>query len=95
MPARHFLSLMDLSPDEFRHIITRAIELKRELRAGTVSSLMKGKTAILVFEKTSTRTRVSFETGIGQFGGNAIFLAPSASHLSRGESIEDTAVPHQ
>jgi ornithine carbamoyltransferase len=82
---------MDLSADEFRHIITRAIELKGELRAGNVSSFMKGKTAVLVFEKTSTRTRVSFETGIGHFGGNAIFLAPSASHLSRGESVEDTA----
>jgi ornithine carbamoyltransferase len=91
MAVRHFLSLMDLTPDEFRHLTTRAIELKAEQRAGKFSSLMLGKTATLVFEKSSTRTRVSFETGIGQFGGNAIFLAPSASHLSRGESVEDTA----
>ena len=91
MPTRHFLSLMDLSTHEFRALINRAIELKAETRAGKISTLMQGKTAVLVFEKSSTRTRVSFETGVGQFGGKSIFLAPSESHLGRGESIEDTA----
>ena len=91
MPTRHFLSLMDLSSNEFRALINRAIELKAETRAGRISTLMQGKTAVLVFEKSSTRTRVSFETGVGHFSGKSIFLAPSESHLGRGESIEDTA----
>jgi len=91
MPIRHFLGLPDLTPDEIRHIIARAIRLKADLRDGVDNPLMQNKTAVLVFEKSSTRTRVSFETGIGQFGGNAIFLAPSDSQLSRGEPIEDTA----
>ena len=82
---------MDLSPDEIRSLITRAMELKSNLSSGQDTEFMKGKTAVLVFEKSSTRTRVSFETGIGQFGGNSIFLAPSESQLARGESIEDTA----
>ena len=91
MAIRHFLGLMDLVPDEIRQIIARAIELKAELRSGTLSTLMQNQTAVLVFEKSSTRTRVSFETGITQFGGNSIFLAPSDSHLGRGEPVEDTA----
>lgn len=91
MKTQHFLSLMDLSSSEFRSLINRAIELKSEVRAGKISELMLRKTAVLVFEKSSTRTRVSFETGVGQFGGKSIFLAPSESHIGRGESIDDTA----
>jgi ornithine carbamoyltransferase len=91
METRHFLSLMDLSSSEFRSLINRAIVLKSEIRAGKISELMLGKTAVLVFEKSSTRTRVSFETGVGQFSGKSIFLAPSESHMGRGESIDDTA----
>lgn len=91
MSIRHFLSLMDLTTEEIRLVISRAIELKDELRSGTLSTLMHNQSAVLVFEKSSTRTRVSFETGVAQFSGNAIFLAPSDSHLSRGELIADTA----
>ena len=91
MAMRHFLSLMDLTSDEIRQVVSRAIEMKTQLKQGVLSTLMHGKTAVLVFEKSSTRTRVSFETGIGQMGGYAIFLAPSDSHLGRGEPIEDTA----
>ncbi|WP_423905789.1 ornithine carbamoyltransferase [Candidatus Spongiihabitans sp.] len=91
MSIRHFLSLMDLTTAEIRLIISRAIELKAELRLGTFSTLMQNQSAVLVFEKSSTRTRVSFETGVTQFSGNSIFLAPSDSHLGRGEPIEDTA----
>ncbi len=80
-----------MSAEEIRQIVGRAIEMKAELRSGVFSSLMQNQTAVLVFEKSSTRTRVSFETGIAQFGGNSIFLAPSDSHLGRGEPIEDTA----
>ena len=82
---------MDLTGQELRQLISRSIELKAEIPSGRHAHFMKGKTAILVFEKLSTRTRVSFETGIGQFGGNSIFLAPSDSHLGHGESIADTA----
>ena len=67
------------------------MELKRMVGSSDHPDFMRGKTAVLVFEKSSTRTRISFETGIGQFGGYGIFLAPSDSHLSRGESLEDTA----
>ncbi len=86
---RHFLSLMDLSAKEIRRIIARAMELKA--RAGAASSLMDGQTAVLVFEKSSTRTRISFEVGIRQLGGSSLFLSPADSHLGRGEPIEDTA----
>ncbi len=91
MAIRHLLSCMDLTGQELRRLIARSIELKAELPSGRHARFMQGKTAVLVFEKLSTRTRVSFETGIGQFGGNVIFLAPSDSQLGRGESIADTA----
>lgn len=99
MPLRHYLSLCDLSPPEIRGIIARAIALKTDFKNQPKNqrgnpdrtAFMHGKTAVLVFEKSSTRTRVSFETGIGHFGGNAIFLAPTDSHLIRGESLADTA----
>ena len=91
MPVRHFISLMDLSPQEFRKILLRADELKQLRQQGDTMDLLKNKTAVMVFEKSSTRTRVSFETGVTHLGGNAIFLAPSDSHLSRGEPISDTA----
>lgn len=91
MAARHFLSLMDLKPDEIRLIVSRAIEMKKELEDGVTMDLLRHRTVAMVFEKSSTRTRVSFETGVTHLGGNAIFLAPSDSHLGRGEPIEDTA----
>ncbi|MGB5709022.1 MAG: ornithine carbamoyltransferase [Arenicellales bacterium] len=91
MAARHFLSLMDLKPDEIRSIVSRAIEMKKELEDGVTMDLLRHRTVAMVFEKSSTRTRVSFETGVTHLGGNAIFLAPSDSHLGRGEPIEDTA----
>lgn len=91
MPIKHFLSLLDLSPPDLHAIIQRAIELKAEHQRGQHSHWLRGKTAVLVFEKPSTRTRVSMEAGIGQFGGQSIFLGPAESHLGRGESIADTA----
>jgi len=92
-PLRHFLSLMDLSTDELRRLIARAVEIKSAPGAGPADTgdLLRNQTAALVFEKSSTRTRVSFETGVAQLGGHAIFIAPADSHLARGEAIEDTA----
>jgi len=89
--VRHFLTLTDLSPDEFRRLIARAQELKVMHRAGEVYEPLKNKVLAIIFEKSSTRTRVSFESGMAQFGGNAIFLSPRDTQLGRGEPVEDSA----
>jgi len=91
MSTRHFLSLMDLSPDEAETLIQRAIELKTLLHSGHAVDSLRGKVLAMVFEKSSTRTRVSFETGMFQLGGNALFLSPRDTQLGRGEPIEDSA----
>ncbi len=88
---RHFLSLLDISAREFRDLIKRAIELKDMQRANTIYEPLKNRTLGMVFEKSSTRTRVSFETGMVQFGGSAIFLSPRDTQLGRGEPVEDSA----
>ncbi|BAN68470.1 ornithine carbamoyltransferase [endosymbiont of unidentified scaly snail isolate Monju] len=88
---RHFLTLLDLSPEELRGIIQRASELKRLQRAGEPHATLQGKVLAMIFEKSSTRTRVSFETGMSQLGGSAMFLSPRDTQLGRGEPIEDTA----
>ncbi len=91
MNVRHFLTLNDLSRDELHKLIQRAIELKTQQKAGTIFEPLKNKVLGMVFEKSSTRTRVSFETGMVQFGGQAIFLSPRDTQLGRGEPIEDSA----
>jgi len=91
MSVRHFLTLLDLSTDEANAIITRAIKLKSEVKAGKQHELLKNKVMGMIFEKSSTRTRISFETGMAQFGGHAIFLSPRDTQLGRGEPIEDSA----
>lgn len=88
MSVRHFLTLADLSPDELRFLIQRASFLKR--LKGPYEPL-KNKVLGMIFEKASTRTRVSFEAGMVQLGGAAIFLSPRDSQLDRGEPLEDTA----
>lgn len=88
---RHFLTLLDLSPDELNWIINRAIELKKIHRSGEVYEPLKNKVLGMIFEKSSTRTRVSFEAGMAQLGGSAIFLSPRDTQLGRGEPIEDSA----
>jgi len=88
---RHFLTLTDLSSDEFRQLILRAIELKAMQHQGAIFEPLKNKVMAMIFEKSSTRTRVSFEAGMAQFGGHAIFLSPRDTQLGRGEPIEDSA----
>ncbi len=88
---RHFLTLMDLSPAELRDLVTRASELKQLHRAGESHTPLQGKVLAMIFEKSSTRTRVSFEAGMAQLGGSAMFLSPRDTQLGRGEPIEDTA----
>jgi len=91
MRPRHFLTLSDLSTDELKFVLRRGQELKAIQRAGTLHESLRGKVLGMVFEKSSTRTRVSFEAGMAQLGGSAIFLSPRDSQLGRGEPIEDTA----
>ncbi len=91
MPARHFLTLLDMSSEELRQLMERAIELKAMQRAGEVFEPLKNRALGMIFEKSSTRTRVSFETAMIQFGGGALFLSPTATQLGRGEPVEDTA----
>jgi ornithine carbamoyltransferase len=88
---RHFLCLLDLSGDELRQLIHRAIELKAMQRQGVIYEPLKNRVLAMVFEKSSTRTRVSFETGMIQFGGSALFLSPRDTQLGRGEPIADSA----
>ncbi|MCG7866185.1 MAG: ornithine carbamoyltransferase [gamma proteobacterium symbiont of Stewartia floridana] len=89
--TRHFLSLLDLSHDELQSLIRRASELKRMQHRGEIHTPLKGKNLGMVFEKSSTRTRVSFEVGMSQLGGHALFLSPRDTQLGRGEPIEDSA----
>ena len=91
MACRHFLTLTDFSADELIALIDRAITLKSEHIKGIRSDLFQGKTMAMIFEKSSTRTRVSFEAGMAQFGGHSMFLSPRDTQLGRGEPIEDTA----
>jgi len=88
---RHFLSLLDLSPAELQQIIGRASELKQQQQAGQPHPTLAGKVLAMIFEKSSTRTRVSFEAGMAQLGGSAMFLSPRDTQLGRGEPIQDTA----
>ncbi|PIE83507.1 MAG: ornithine carbamoyltransferase [Candidatus Contendobacter odensis] len=91
MKSRHFLSLFDLSSGELRHILARAQALKAQHQRGEHHAPFPQKVLGMVFEKASTRTRVSFEAGMAQLGGSAIFLSPHDTQLGRGEPIEDTA----
>ncbi len=91
MLPRHFLSLMDLSKAELQKLISRAIELKNMQNNNREYEPFKNKVLAIIFEKSSTRTRVSFETAMIQCGGRSIFLSTHDSQLGRGEPIEDTA----
>lgn len=91
MRGRHLLSIGDLSGEDVGHILARAAIFKEQRGKGILSDELRGKTVALIFEKPSTRTRVSFETGIHELGGNPLFLSAQELQLSRGETIADTA----
>ncbi|WP_328716177.1 ornithine carbamoyltransferase [Halomonas elongata] len=92
MATRHFLTLLDLSPEESRYLVQRAISIKNGLKThGPTYTPFANRTLAMIFEKSSTRTRVSFETAMAQFGGHALFLSPRDTQLGRGEPIGDTA----
>ena len=88
---RHFLTLKDLSSAELEQLIQRAITLKKMHRDGEIYEPLNNKVLGMIFEKSSTRTRVSFESAMIQFGGGSIFLSPHDTQLGRGEPIEDSA----
>jgi ornithine carbamoyltransferase len=87
--ARHFLKLSDFTPREVRDLITRAAQLK--LRRDPYYNPLEGMTLAMLFTKSSTRTRVSFEVAMAQLGGHALFLSPRDTQLGRGEPLADTA----
>lgn len=88
---KHFISLADVTPEEFSNLLDLADRLKQEHKAGKASKPLAGKTLGMIFSKSSTRTRVSFEVGMYQLGGHALFLSSNDIQLGRGETIADTA----
>ena len=88
---RHFLTLKDFSKEEILEIIDIGLKIKKDLKAGIYNKELEMKTLAMIFEKSSTRTRVSFETGMFQLGGHALFLSNRDIHLGRGEPVKDTA----
>ena len=89
--TRHFLTLNDLTRDELLALLKRASELKTLQRSGVAHDSLKGKVMAMIFAKSSTRTRVSFEAGMTQLGGSAMFLSSADTQMGRGEPISDTA----
>jgi ornithine carbamoyltransferase len=92
MAVRHFLTLNDLTPDELETLLDHGSRLRREWRQGITRDTLKNRVLAMIFEKSSTRTRVSFEAGMMQLGGSALFLSPRDTQLGRGEPIEDSAI---
>jgi len=88
---RHFLWLIDFNKEEIKEIIELAIQIKKETKAGIFKPYLKNNQLAMIFEKSSTRTRVSFEVGINQLGGNGLFLSSRDIQLGRGEPLKDTA----
>lgn len=88
---KDFLTIHDLSPDEVEHVLDLAAHLKAMQASGVPHRYLEGQTLGMIFEKSSTRTRVSFEVGMYQLGGSALFLSSHDTQLGRGEPIKDTA----
>ena len=91
LKGRSFLTLMDFTPDEIRYLLDLAHDLKSKKRAGITGDLLKGKNVVLLFEKTSTRTRCAFEVGAMDEGAGVTFLDSKSSQMGKKESLEDTA----
>ena len=89
--TRHLLTILDLSREEIVRLLARARELKTLHHRGRNPTPLTGKTLAMIFDKPSTRTRVSFEAGIAQLGGSSIYLAPGQTQMSRNEPVADTA----
>ena len=87
----HLLKLLDLTTEDIIDILHLADQLKYEQKNGIMHKHLEGKTLGMIFQKSSTRTRVSFEVGMYQLGGSALFLSPRDLQIGRGEPIQDTA----
>ena len=92
LKGRNFVDLADFERFELRQILDNAHDLKLKQKRGEPHEILKGKSLAMIFMKSSTRTRVSFEVGMTQLGGHALFLQPSGTQLGRGETIGDTAM---
>ena len=92
LKGRDFTKVADWSRDELLRLLELADELKRAQAAGEEHRLLPGRTLGMIFQKPSTRTRVSFEVGIWQLGGSALYLSASDLQLGRGETVKDTAL---
>ena len=91
LKGKSFLTLMDFTPEEIRYMLDLAHELKAKKKQGIIGETMKGKNIAIIFEKTSTRTRCSFEVGCKDEGGNVTFIDPDSSQFGKKESVEDSA----
>src|SRR5690625_6351571 len=91
LSGKHFLTLADFTKEELMYIIDLAMDVKAKQYSGDPHRLLEGKTLAMIFEKASTRTRVSFETGIYQLGGHGLFLSKDDIQLDNGESLSDTS----
>ena len=91
LKGRNFLTLLDYTPEEIDYLLTLAADLKAKKKAGIPHRLHEGKNIALIFEKTSTRTRCSFEVAAADLGMHPVYLDPKASQIGKKESIEDTA----
>ena len=88
---KDFISILDITGDELHQILADAIQLKKLRQAGTLPEILKGKSLAMIFEKSSTRTHISFEVGMNELGGHALFLSTRDLQIGRGEEIRDTA----
>ncbi|TPE69709.1 ornithine carbamoyltransferase [Halalkalibacterium halodurans] len=91
LKGRDLLTLLDYAPEEVQQLLTQAHELKQKAKNGEPTPYLTGKSLGMIFENASTRTRVSFEVGMTQLGGHALFLSPKDLQIGRGEPIKDTA----
>ncbi len=91
LKGKDFLTLLDFSSEEVQFLLDYAVELKKKLKNGEETHLLKGKTLAMIFEKHSTRTRISFEVGMTHLGGNGMFLHSRDLQIGRGETVHDTA----
>ncbi|XP_057181386.1 ornithine carbamoyltransferase [Triplophysa rosa] len=91
LKGRQFLTLFDFSPEEIKYLLELSAELKKDKKSGNIKPRLKGKRVVLVFEKDSTRTRISFETAVHDQGGTTVYLGSSGSQVGKKESIADTA----
>ncbi|WP_216828325.1 ornithine carbamoyltransferase [Alkalihalobacterium elongatum] len=91
LKGKDFLTLLDFSSDEIFYLLELASKMKKEQKDGKISNVLQGRSLGMIFENASTRTRVSFEVGMTQLGGHALFLSPRDLQIGRGEPISDTA----